>query len=565
MRSAWPQIVIAGAALFLARGIALLSILPPFEGWDEGQHIAYIQYVAEHHAAPVQGSSVVPVSLAPLFLSYPHPDSALERRAFDGIDGGTVCATNKAGILMQPMMKAWGAMNYSSFWARAKAPVPLPATKDLPSVALYQAQHPPWYYVAAAPVWQAIAPRNPLLAIAVLRALNLLLGALTIVVIGFMLGAVVPDLACRAAAFAVIVLQPLSLLNVARVGNDALAVLLGTAAVALLATATARRFALRMGIAAALTALGVLVKEVTLTLVPLLPVALLVQAWRFGLPRGATVRAGIVMLVLFAAITAWPFYQNYRQYGSFTSVQGRHLMQKRGISSLALLREIPRIDWMAHVRFVLLPGTAWVGGWSLLKPPRFLRDGNRNIMLAGALCAAAGMLLVVCRAATRRRPLVCVSRHLCASWPPMFIFACGAGLVFAGICYHVLVYKVTKNIEVSAAWHFALALPFWLLVVMQAVQLAARRVLLVFATALACCFWLTELAATLGVMIPFYTSSAAPSVMFQRLAALHPVLLHPVVLPVALLCSFVCAVTATVSFVRAVYLPPGGEDTNHLA
>jgi hypothetical protein len=35
------------AAVFVLRGIFLLAVLPPFEGWDEYQHLAFIAFLSE--------------------------------------------------------------------------------------------------------------------------------------------------------------------------------------------------------------------------------------------------------------------------------------------------------------------------------------------------------------------------------------------------------------------------------------------------------------------------------------------------------------------------------------
>ncbi|MCZ6681917.1 MAG: hypothetical protein O7B26_01960, partial [Planctomycetota bacterium] len=51
--SNWRRYCALLAVIFLVRGIFYLSVLPPFEGWDEYQHLAYVAFVAENGRSPV--------------------------------------------------------------------------------------------------------------------------------------------------------------------------------------------------------------------------------------------------------------------------------------------------------------------------------------------------------------------------------------------------------------------------------------------------------------------------------------------------------------------------------
>ena len=41
----WRRLRVLLVALVVCRGVVLLSILPPFEGWDEYQHVAYVEHM----------------------------------------------------------------------------------------------------------------------------------------------------------------------------------------------------------------------------------------------------------------------------------------------------------------------------------------------------------------------------------------------------------------------------------------------------------------------------------------------------------------------------------------
>ena len=63
---------------FLARGPLYLSVFPPFEGWDEYQHLAYIVHLDETGALPLYESRVS-LALRPLVVAMPHSPSGAEQ------------------------------------------------------------------------------------------------------------------------------------------------------------------------------------------------------------------------------------------------------------------------------------------------------------------------------------------------------------------------------------------------------------------------------------------------------------------------------------------------------
>ena len=128
---AWWLVAGLFITAFLARGPLYLSVFPPFEGWDEYQHLAYIVHLDETGALPVFDESRVSLALRPLVVAMPHSLSGAEQ------------------------VQEWGALSYADYW---NAPVQA-AGPDRPassSPRLYQAQHPPLAYVLALPIWRAL-------------------------------------------------------------------------------------------------------------------------------------------------------------------------------------------------------------------------------------------------------------------------------------------------------------------------------------------------------------------------------------------------------------------------
>src|SRR5688572_30785587 len=86
--------LVAGSLIiaFVARAPLYLSVFPPFEGWDEHQHLAYIAHLAETGSIPVMNDSVVPRGLRPLMVAVPHSPSGAEQ------------------------LRDWGALPYAEYW-----------------------------------------------------------------------------------------------------------------------------------------------------------------------------------------------------------------------------------------------------------------------------------------------------------------------------------------------------------------------------------------------------------------------------------------------------------------
>ena len=55
----WRRVRVLLVALVVCRGVVVLSILPPFEGWDEYQHVAYVEHMRRTGRAPVAGQTTV--------------------------------------------------------------------------------------------------------------------------------------------------------------------------------------------------------------------------------------------------------------------------------------------------------------------------------------------------------------------------------------------------------------------------------------------------------------------------------------------------------------------------
>jgi len=131
-RAWWP---VAGLliAAFLARGPLYLSVFPPFEGWDEYQHLAYIVHLDETGTIPVVDERTrVPLAIRPLVLAVPHSPSGADQ------------------------LGEWGALSYAEYWDNQRRA----GGAATSSPRLYQAQHPPLAYALDLPIWRAFKPHG---------------------------------------------------------------------------------------------------------------------------------------------------------------------------------------------------------------------------------------------------------------------------------------------------------------------------------------------------------------------------------------------------------------------
>src|SRR5262249_48861303 len=122
----WFRALLTG--LVLCRGLVYLCIMPPFEGWDEFEHVGYIVHVAETGRPAILGQTQIPHSLLARLIAFPQPESV---------------------VALQ--LGRLGAVDYKTYWTLTRPPTLRPGEMEL-----YQAQHSWWYYRLVAPLFSAL-------------------------------------------------------------------------------------------------------------------------------------------------------------------------------------------------------------------------------------------------------------------------------------------------------------------------------------------------------------------------------------------------------------------------
>ena len=484
---------------FLARAPLYLSVYPPFEGWDEHQHLAYIAHLDETGSIPVLNVSVVPRGLRPLTIAVPHSPAGANQ------------------------LRGWGALPYADYW-KATAP-PADADREASfSFRLYQAQHPPLAYALALPIWRALKTTHPLEAIYAIRTMNVLLVAAALVLFAAALTRLVPAFGPRVAVFALVCLHPLFFQNLARVANDALAVATGVAGISLLVLAGDRTLLTRGVLASGCIAAGVWSKQTSLTLIPALVLGLPLIGWAHNVSTNRLLRvammAGVAFLLLVAPLWLW----SYQHYGAITTQDHSLELAARGPVVAALATSLVNMAWRPLVITHFVPGTPWVGGWSYLPMHETLADFYGwywSILLAAA---GAGAVVALHRARSAERA---VSVLRTDGGAVAGLAVCAAIVIFTtlGMIYYSVLSHALFGQSMTNPWYFMTALPFLFVLLVRGLEAINRRLATVAAAVLAALFVAIDLHGTWVQMPRHYANTADAALQWSRLTAIHPVIL----------------------------------------
>ena len=485
---------------FLARGPLYLSVFPPFEGWDEYQHLAYIVHLDETGTMPVVDDETrVSLALRPLVVAMPHSQWGGEQ------------------------VQEWGALSYADYWNAPVRPGADRAASSSPR--LYQAQHPPLAYVLDLPIWRALQPAHPLAAIYAIRTMNLLLVAAALVLFAAALTRLVPAFASRVAVLALVCLHPLFFQNVARVANDALALAAGLAGISLLVLADGRTLLTRGVLAAGCIAASIWSKQTGLTLIPALVLGLPLIGWVHGVAAGRLWRVtsivALTLLLLVAPLWLW----SYQQYGAIITTQESLELALRGSIVGALATSVVNLPWGPLVETLFIPGRPWIGGWSFLQTDAAL--GAIHGWYWAVLVTAAGVGAAVAMLRRARRVEAVASARQTDGASVGGLAICAAVVLFTtlGMIHHAVVSHAVFGRWTTNPWYFMTALPFLFVLLVRGLEAINRRLATVAAAGLAALFVAIDLHGTWVQMPRFYAGTADAALQWSRLTAIHPAIL----------------------------------------
>ena len=494
----WKRICLAIAALILVRGILVLCVLPPFEGWDEFSHISYVVYIKEQKQLPILGSSNMPESMAGMLTSYPHP----------------------WGDWAQTGMNGWGSEKYDAYWK----PRPSEQTPRWP-VPIYEAAQPPLYYLIALPFWAVLSHWSDLAAIYGLRVVNVFFLALGGFVFLQALGKCIPSLKHRIMIGLLVGVYPVFVITGARVSNDALAILFTSLTFYFMVTALAEKERPHRALLAASVwlALGGLTKVNVLIMAPALVACIAICWYQKKMDMLTALKTLAVCSAIIVGILAPLYVYNYaisHEVYHFTKVLSGNI---QGRSTLWAWSHFFQIEWSSYLRKWLFTRDLWNSGWSDLRPPGFLAIPYKIFLYGFWLLVLASGL----RRGWSRRP---------SSKPLEYLFRDNAHLVFSAcMVLSMVAAQVYLATMTLANWgiifvtpsYFMIVLPVWTALVYQAALFVGPRFALRCAFVLIGLYVLAELVGTLFIMPRAFTDSSSLPVMWARTAVVHPVFPGP--------------------------------------
>lgn len=482
------------ALLFLLRGIAIQCLSPPFEGADEYQHVAYIEHILENHGVPVYGQATVPKSLYRELVKYPHS-------SYD-------CA--QTAVL--------GCQPYAWFYDQP------PAQTAEPDIMLYQAQHPPLYYLAAAPVYALASSVSGVRgAIYLLRIVNITLAALAITLFLTPLRDIARGARLYTLTAAAVAMQPMFMTYVSRVANDALALTFAGGAICLLAQPRrARRPGLTYALAGLCIGLGVLTKMTALSILPAAVVYLLSLAFLYRSLTRRQALAGIGWLLLGYLLVCLPYHLwSLRAFGTLLPAQEtiRNAAAGRSFLDVLGLVRIHHIKEFFLDRLIL--NNLWTSGWSFL-----LADSAWMLLYKYTVFAVLGGAIAWGVRCARAR-----SGARCIPSPSLLLCALIIGATFAAAYAHALNSIFAHGSIVTPSYYVMIAFPALLIGMGAAAAGYGQAVAGALLLTLTAVFTATELHSLLWVAAPHWAATDDWHTAAARLASIHPAFPAPAFFP----------------------------------
>jgi hypothetical protein len=554
------QLRVLLTGLVLARGVAELCIMPPFEDWDEYQHVAYVVHVGETGRRATLGETDVPRSLLSAMLpAFPQPRSALEQ--------------------MDPRL---GAVGYATYWSRhASKPmagesvtVPVEGMERANQIKIYQDRHSLWYYRLAAPLFGAMGGVHDLrCSVGGLRLVNLLI----------MVGAVWVALAVvagrvrsrRVAAWVglAIAVHPVFLMTGARVSNDAPGIFVATVVVAGAMGLDERRLTWKCAVLGLLTGSAILIKATHWSLVPFLAGCWFFTVIRHRVPAGRALGSGLAMGMGLLVVAGPEVGHNLVAYGVPTPMQEAVLNRQHGRNLADLFHTAGTLSWIKEAERLWLSQTFVAGGWSFVGSGLKVRAVYFDAALAGLL---GWVWWPVGRAdrrlggplgrwfrLSRRRLDGPASAFESIGTPMACLLLCLS--VTAALDYHAVQSKLAWGQSTTGPWYAAAALPWFLtLTIAGALAWPSRRLGTTLAAVLVGSCLIGEQTMLWTRMLPTYSGGASGWEALRRIAELQPSFLGTATCLITLAAGSLLLIATGIAIARLPNLEREHETTDRV-
>ena len=379
---------------FLARLLFYSAVMPLWEGYDEWAHFAVVRRMAfggqllVPRDAPISRDVEASLELAPV----PWELRSLPPPAVTEDEYWKLSPPERARRLAE--LRA-----LPSSWGREDGTGPLTA---------YEALQPPLYYWIAVPVLWIFRGSGLLAQVLALRFCSSALASLAIPLV-FLIGLEAfgdPRLALGGAA--IVAVMPGLALDVARVGNDCLGVVLFTLLTWLLMRAARE---VKIGF---VLALGLLAKAYFLTAIP--------PVW-----VGRRFRPRLAAILVSLLVAGWWYIRNLRTTGTLSGLSESVML--RGVGIGELVHRAAGLNWVRAIDAILL-SHLYFGGWSSLT----VRSWMYHLFYLAILAAAVGLV----RAFRQRAVPILLAVYLC---------------FWLGQLYNVAILYLSKGLAGSMGWY----------------------------------------------------------------------------------------------------------------
>jgi hypothetical protein len=413
------------------RGIFYSVLFPLWEGYDEFAHFAFVQHLVATGTLPLASTPVskeVEESLKLVPLPWTLRDMGVPHAIHDDY------------WMLSGDERRWREEQLSALprdWASQ------PATAKHQYLSNWEAQQPPLYYwLVSFPlriVWNESLPVRVL----VLRLLGVGMASL-VIPLGFLIALRV--FRSREAALgiaALIAAMPELFVNVCRVGNEGLAILLYSLLIyAALSFAEGPGRMRTIWLFGACMGLGLLTKAYFLTALPAFAVVLTCILLFEPDRRGAILLRGLAAIAAALMICGWWYWRNHTLTGSWSGVMPDVALHKMPLWEL--LRQIPRVDWKNAFDSLIL-SHIWFGNWSFLQVRSWIYHFYKYL----ALLASLGLVAIYLVPWLKRSGRLTFLRSRRSLLVPSLFY----GFFWLGLLYHILITFVAQGISASQGWY----------------------------------------------------------------------------------------------------------------
>lgn len=478
----WRTFCLVLGLIFVLRGQAVLQLYPAMEGFDEVQHTAYLIHLAEQRTLPVLGETRVPLSLYPEIANNPHSDLSM----------------GQAGLV--------GALRYRHFYTHH------PTTNLQAEILLFQAQHPPVYYLLSWRLFDSIRTTYGYReAVYTLRSIQLLLGATALVLMLSTLSILFRDPGIARLTALVISLVPMNLIYILRVSNDALAVLFASLVFFMLAhIRDDRHLVAKTIVISLLLAAGAMTKTIAFLFLPVVLAFFFFLLFDRSFSCIRVLTSLLLVPLIYVACCHRYHIASKEKFGTMFPALETIMNAEKHHDLMALLGAIKPSDLWTFFLDRLIKNNVWKSGMTFLEP----HEAWEWLIVSVLILGVVGWIVRLVNRESRMelgRPV-----------PGRYLLLCvlSVGATFAGAYVHGLNCRLAWGQLITPAYYVMVAFPALLAVVCYGVVGLPKTLAVFLIASLGVLYIGAEFDSLLRVALPYWTFSREPGIMMDHIRLL---------------------------------------------